>query len=90
MNDNLITLFDEDGNEVPFEFLDYIEYDHCKYVALLPLAGDLENAEVLILQLVEDEATGEQDFDIVEDAKLLDKLYQQFKETHKDEFNFRD
>lgn len=90
MNENLITLFDEDGNEVPFEFLDYIEYDHCKYVALLPLAGDLENAEVLILQLVEDEATGEQDFDIVEDAKLLDKLYRQFQEDHKDEFNFRD
>ncbi len=90
MDDNLITLFDEDENEVPFEFLDYIEYDRCKYVALLPLAGDLENAEVLILQLIEDEATGEQDFDIVEDAKLLDKLYQQFKEDHKDEFNFRD
>ena len=59
MNENLITLYDEDGNEVPFEFLDYIEYDHCKYVALLPLAGDLENAEVLILQLVENESTGE-------------------------------
>ena len=46
MNENLITLYDEDGNEVPFEFLDYIEYDHCKYVALLPLEGDLDNAEV--------------------------------------------
>ena len=84
MNENLITLYDEDGNEVPFEFLDYIEYDHCKYVALLPLAGDLENAEVLILQLVENESTGEQDFDIVEDSKLLNKLYRQFQ------FNFRD
>ncbi|MBR1704384.1 MAG: DUF1292 domain-containing protein, partial [Clostridia bacterium] len=79
MNENLITLYDEDGNEVPFEFLDYIEYDHCKYVALLPLAGDLENAEVLILQLVENESTGEQDFDIVEDSKLLNKLYRQFQ-----------
>lgn len=50
MNENLIILYDEDGNEVPFEFLDYLEYDHCDYVALLPLAGDLEhNAEVLIL-----------------------------------------
>lgn len=89
-DENLIVLYDEDGNEVPFEFLDYIEYDHCKYVALLPLAGDLENAEVLILQLVEDESTGEQDFDIVEDTKLLNKLYKQFQEDHKDEFNFRD
>ena len=88
-NENLIVLYDEDGNEVPFEFLDYIEYDHCNYVALLPLEGDLENAEVLILQVVESE-DGEQDFDIVEDRKLLDKLYRQFQEEHRDEFNFRD
>lgn len=88
--DSTIILYDEDGNEVPFEFLDYIEYNHCKYVALLPLEGDLENAEVLILQLVEDDSTGEQDFDIVEDTKLLNKLYKQFQEDHKDEYNFRD
>lgn len=90
MNENLIILYDEDGNEVPFEFLDYLEYDHCNYVALLPLAGDLEhNAEVLILQVVEDE-DGSQDFDVVEDRKLLDELYRQFREQHRDEFTFRD
>ncbi len=89
MNNDLITLYDEDGNEVPFEFLDYIEYDHCNYVALLPLAGDLDNAEVLILQVVEDER-GDQDFDIVEDRKLLDKLYRKFQDDHRDEYTFRD
>ena len=88
-NENLIVLYDEDGNEVPFEFLDYIEYDHCNYVALLPLEGDMENAEVLILQVVENEG-GEQDFDIVEDTKLLARLYRQFQDDHRDEFNFRD
>ena len=88
-NENLIVLYDEDGNEVPFEFLDYIEYDHCNYVALLPLEGDMENAEVLILQVVENE-DGEQDFDIVEDTKLLANEYRQFQDDHRDEFNFRD
>ena len=88
-NENLIVLYDEDGNEVPFEFLDYIEYDHCNYVALLPLEGDMENAEVLILQVVENE-DDEQDFDIVEDTKLLARLYRQFQDDHRDEFNFRD
>ena len=82
-NENLIVLYDEDGNEVPFEFLDYIEYDHCNYVALLPLEGDMENAEVLILQVVENE-DGEQDFDIVEDTKLLARLYRQFQDDHRD------
>ena len=90
MEETLITLYDEDGNDIRVEFLDYIEHDHCKYVALLPLEGDLDNAEVLILQLVEDEETGDQDFDIVEDAKLLDKLYRKFQEDHRDEFSFRD
>ena len=90
MEETLITLYDEDGNDIRFEFLDYIEHDHCKYVALLPLEGDLDNAEVLILQLVEDEETGDQDFDIGEDAKLLDKLYRKFQEDHRDEFSFRD
>ena len=88
-NENLIVLYDEDGNEVPFEFLDYIEYDHCNYVALLPLEGDMENAELLILQVVENE-DGEQDFDIVEDTKLLARLYRQVQDDHRDEFNFRD
>lgn len=90
MDDQIITLFDEDANEIRFEFLDYIEYDHCKYVALLPLEGDLENAEVLILQLIEDDETGDQDFDIVEDRALLAKLYRQFQEDHKDDYTFRD
>ena len=49
----------------------------------------MENAEVLILQVVENE-DGEQDFDIVEDTKLLARLYRQFQDDHRDEFNFRD
>ena len=35
--DNLITLNDEDGNEVKFEFLDLIEYGGEEYVILLPV-----------------------------------------------------
>lgn len=89
MNEDLIYLYDEDGNEIPFEFLDYIEQDYCKYVALLPLAGDLDQAEVLILQVVEND-DGSQDFDIIEDRKLLDALYRKFQDDHKDDYNFRD
>lgn len=90
MDENIILLFDEDGNEIRFEFLDYIEEETCKYVALLPLEGDLDNAEVLILQLLEDAETGDQELAVVEDRKLLERLYKNFQEAHKDEFNFRD
>lgn len=34
--DNIITLNDENGNEVEFEFLDLIPYRQNEYVVLLP------------------------------------------------------
>ena len=37
--DNIITLNDENGNEVEFEFLDLIPYRQNEYVVLLPI-GD--------------------------------------------------
>lgn len=89
MADDIMTLYDEDENPIKFQFLDYIELDHAKYVALLPLEGAAANSEVLIMQVVEDDK-GDQDFDLIEDKKLYRKLYNKFKRDHKDEYNFRD
>ena len=47
--DNIITLNDENGNEVEFEFLDLIPYRQNEYVVLLPI-GD-SDGQVVILQL---------------------------------------
>ena len=49
--DNIITLNDENGNEVEFEFLDLIPYRQNEYVVLLPI-GD-SDGQVVILQLKE-------------------------------------
>ncbi len=89
MADEIMTLYDEDGNGINFEFLDYIELKDQKYVALLPLEGDPNQQEVLFLQVIEAK-DGSQDFSVVESKKLADRLYRQFKEDHKDEFEFRD
>lgn len=89
MADDIMTLYDEDENPIRFQFLDYIELDHAKYVALLPLEGAAANSEVLIMQVVEDDK-GNQDFDLIEDKKLLSRLYQKFKRDHKGEYDFRD
>lgn len=35
--ENIITLNDEDGNEIKFEFLDLISYRQKDYVVMLPL-----------------------------------------------------
>lgn len=49
--DNIVILKDEDGNDVRFEFLDFIEYENENYIVLLPADEDAEDAdEVVILK----------------------------------------
>ena len=51
--DNIITLNDEEGKEIKFEFLDLVELDDEEYVVLLPVAeeGEEEGGELGILKL---------------------------------------
>ena len=88
---NIITLNDENGEEVSFEFLDLIELDDEKYVVLLPLeedSDDEEVGEVVILQLEDTESEDEESYVGVEDEETLNKVFEIFKEKFKDEFNF--
>ena len=76
--DNIITLNDENGNEVEFEFLDLIPYRQNEYVVLLPI-GD-SDGQVVILQLKEiDDETEEY---------VLETVFALFKERNKDFFTF--
>ena len=90
--DNIITLNDEDGNEVEFELLDLIEYEGEEYVVLLPTEeeGEEEIDEVLILKYEENESEDEESYVIVEDEDVLNNVFEIFKEKFKDEFNFID
>ena len=87
--DNIITLNDEEGNEVEFEFLDLIEYEGEEYVVLLPVEETEDAGEVVILQ-VEDIDTDEESYTSVEDETILNKVFEIFKDKFKDEFNFVD
>ena len=87
--DNIITLNDEEGNEVEFEFLDLIEFEGEEYVVLLPVEETDDAGEVVILQ-VEDIDTEEESYTSVEDEEILNKVFEIFKEKFKDEFNFVD
>ncbi len=89
--DNIIVLNDENGEEVPFEFLDLIELDGEEYVVLLPVEEDEEEAdEVVILKLEDTESEDEESYVSVEDEEVLNKVFEMFKEKFKDEFNFVD
>ena len=89
--DNIIVLNDENGEEVPFEFLDLIELDGEEYVVLLPVEEDEEEAEeVVILKLEDSEDEETESYVSVDDEDVLNTVFEMFKEKFKDEFNFVD
>ena len=53
LDNNIVILNDEDGNEVQFEFLDLIDYEDEEYIVLLPITeeGEEEEGEVVILKV---------------------------------------
>ena len=88
--DNIVTLYDEDGNELEFEVLDLIELEDENYVVLLPTDYDeAADGEVAILRL-ESVSEDEEAFVSIEDEEILNKVFEIFKENNKDEFDFVD
>ena len=92
--DNIVTLNDEEGNEVKFEFLDLVELDDEEYVVLLPVTeeGEEDEGEVVILKVEDndDEDSDEESYVGVEDDDELNAVFAIFKDKYKDEFNFID
>lgn len=88
--DNIITLNDEEGKEVQFEFLDLIEYNSEEYVILLPIEETEEAGEVVILKVEQTENEDEESYVGVEDEEELNAVFAIFKDKFKDEFNFID
>ena len=84
--DKILNLTDEDGNEIKFEFLDFVELENENYVILYPIENN--NDEVVILRVQETE--GEQDEYLSVDEKTLQTVYAIFKEKFKDVYNFQD
>jgi Protein of unknown function (DUF1292). len=90
--DNIIVLNDENGNEVEFEFLDFIELNGNEYVVLIPVLHEGEDedveTEVLILQV---EVNGEEESYVnIEDEVVLNQVFSLFKEKYSDFFDFVD
>ena len=88
---NIVTLKDEDGNDIQFEFLDFIEYNDDNFVVLLPLDEDSEDSdEVVILKEDKDAETDDEDeaYVTVDDEEVQNEVFEIFKEKFKDEFDF--
>jgi uncharacterized protein YrzB (UPF0473 family) len=90
LDENIIVLNDDEGNEVKFEFLDLIKYEEEDYVVLLPVPDDedSDDNEVVILKLESTESEDEESYVSVDDEETLSAVFEIFKEKFKDEFNF--
>ena len=93
-NDNLmeeesgiLTLTDEDGQEVDFEYLDSVDYDGKEYLVLMP--ADQAETQIVILEVEPVDEENENYLSVCDEA-VLDAVYGIFKERYKDILTFED
>ena len=84
---NILTLTDENGVDVDFEYLDCIEYEGNEYLVLMP--AEEMSTEIIILQVeAVDEET--ENYLSVSDEATLNAVYAIFKDRYKDVLTFED
>ena len=83
----ILTLTDENGQDVDFEYLDCIEYQGKEYLVLMP-AEELAT-EIVILE-VEPVDEENENYLAVTDEAVLEAVYAIFKEKFQDVLEFED
>ena len=81
----VITLVDDNGNEIDFFFLDVIEYDGKEYAALIPVDESEDGDEVTILE-AKRTADGEFDDMIgISDEAVLNAVFELFIKNYNED-----
>lgn len=84
---SILTLTDENGEDVNFEYLDCLEYQGVEYLILAP--EEDESGEIVILEIEPVDEENE-NYLAVEDEAVLDAVFAIFKEKFKDVLTFED
>ena len=84
---SILTLTDDKGNDVDFEYLDCIEYTGKEYLVLMPVEEISTEIVILEVEPVDEE---NENYLAVEDEKLLNAVYEIFKEKYKDVLTFEE
>jgi uncharacterized protein YrzB (UPF0473 family) len=84
---SILTLTDENGADIDFEYLDCIEYQGKEYLVLMPV--DEESNEIVILE-VEPVDEENENYLAVNDEAVLDAVYAIFKDRYADILTFED
>ena len=84
---SILTLTDENGNDVDFEYMDCIEYEGKEYLVLMPMEEESDEIVILEIEPVDEE---NENYLSVEDEAVLNAVYGIFKEKYKDILNFEE
>ena len=88
--DDIVTLIDENGEEVEFEHIDTVEMNGNEYVILAAMedeeSDDQEEVEEVIILKVEHSENGEDTFATIEDEEELDAVFEEFQAHMEEEF----
>ena len=82
---SILTLTDENGNDVEFEYMDCIEYEGKEYLILMPMEEESDEIVILEIEPVDEE---NENYLAVEDEAVLNTVFGIFKEKYKDVLEF--
>ena len=85
--ENILSLTDENGEEVEFEYLDCIEFQGKEYLVLIPIESDDASIVILEVEPVDEET---ENYLSVQDENILNAVYAIFKEKFQDTLDFAD
>ena len=84
---SILSLTDENGEEVEFEYLDCIEFQGKGYLVLIPCENEAAEIVILEVQPVDEET---ENYISVQDEDILNAVYEIFKEKYADTIDFAD
>ena len=83
----ILTLTDENGQDIDFEYLDCLDYEGKEYLILLPVDEDEPQIVILEIEPVDEE---HENYLAVTDEDTLTAVYGIFKEKYKDILTFEE
>jgi uncharacterized protein YrzB (UPF0473 family) len=84
---SILTLTDENGNDVDFEYMDSIEYGGKEYLVLMPAEEDSDEIVILEIEPVYEET---ENYLSVDDEAVLNAVFGIFKEKYQDVLTFEE
>lgn len=87
LSENIVTLVDDEGNEVDFDLLMAFDYEKKRYIALLPMeqVEGVGEDEVILLEVVKE--NGEETYVPIENPVLLNEVFETFIELFEEQLD---